>query len=201
MIPMRALRYVAIVPAAGESRRMGRPKLLLPWRSSTVLQSVLEAWSQSEVDCTILVVRSADPELAEIGRRCGVDVVVAESSPPEMKDSVRLALHHVRQRYRPDRAAWWLLGPADNPCLNVDVINRVCRMCATSDAEIVAACYAGTRAHPIALAWPLAEEVQTLGNGEGVNTLLSRHRVQYIDVDDPAILHDIDTPDDYERLK
>ena len=115
------------------------------------------------------------------------DVVVAESSPPEMKDSVRLALDYVRQQYRPDRAAWWLLSPADNPCLNVDVMNRVCRACAASDAEIVVPCYMpAMRTIRSPLAWPLADEVAGLGNGEGVSALLDRHRVQCLDVDDPG---------------
>lgn len=201
MIPDHPSPCFAVVPAAGASRRMGQAKLLLPWRSSTVLECVLEAWSSSEVGRTILVVRSADVELAAIGRRCGVDVVVAETSPPEMKDSVRLALQHIQRQYQPDRRAWWLLGPADYPRLSVEVINRVCRACATSDAEIVVPCCDGRRAHPVAMSWPLADAVATLGPGEGVNRLLDRHCVQCLDVDDPAILQDVDTPDDYERLR
>ena len=201
MMPRCPPRYVAIVPAAGASRRMGRSKLLLPWRSSTVLQTVLETWSQSEVDRTVLVVRAVDQDLAAIGRGCGADVVVAHSPPPEMKDSVRLALDYVRQQYGLDQTAWWLLSPADNPCLDVAVVNRVCRACAASDAEIVVASHAGKGAHPVALVWPLADEVAGLAKGEGVSALLNRHRVERVDVDDPGVLEDLDTPEDYDRLR
>ncbi len=201
MNPPRPLRRIAIVPAAGTSRRMGRPKLLLPWGASTVLQSVLETWGASQVDRTILVVRSADQPLAEIGYRCGVDVVRTDPAPPDMKDSVRLALDFVRRQYQPDRSAWWLLSPADNPRLPAAVIDRVCRACADTDAEIVVPCCAGRRGHPVALAWPLAETLQTLADGEGVNALFSRHRVECLAVDDPAVLCDIDTLDDYERWR
>ena len=41
-------RSFAVVPAAGRSRRMGRPKLLLPWGESTIIQQVLGAWRASQ---------------------------------------------------------------------------------------------------------------------------------------------------------
>jgi len=200
MTARRTLNRFAVVPAAGASRRMGRPKLLLPWRSSTVIQCVLEAWMASEVDRVILVLRDGDAQLAEIGRRCGADTLLVPP-PREMKDSVRHALQHLRDRYVPDESAWWLLSPADYPRLSAEVINRVCRACEVTGAEVVVPCVARRRAHPVALRWSLAAEVDALGPGEGVNALLARHRLEQVELNDPAMLEDLDTPDDYERLK
>jgi molybdenum cofactor cytidylyltransferase len=194
-------QYWGVVPAAGESRRMGRPKLLLPWRSSTVLQCVLEAWTASDVQHTALVVRATDCELQEIGRRCDVDVVTAAPPPLQMKDSIALALRYLQQRYQPEPSAWWFVAPADQPWLTAAVINRVCRACAASAADIVVPCVAGRRAHPVAMTWRLAEEVGKLGPHAGINALLDCYRVERVTLDDPAMLRDLDTPEDYQRLR
>ncbi|MCA9206964.1 MAG: NTP transferase domain-containing protein, partial [Planctomycetales bacterium] len=104
------MRSFAVVPAAGESRRMGRPKLLLPWGDSTVIQTVLAAWQASRVDRVLVVVRPDDAELAEVCRRAGATVVVPGESPPEMKRSIQLALHEIHHRHAPTDADAWLLA-------------------------------------------------------------------------------------------
>ncbi|MEZ6078052.1 MAG: NTP transferase domain-containing protein [Pirellulaceae bacterium] len=53
----------AIVPAAGRSRRMGQSKLLLPWRGTTVIEHVIEAWLRSRVTQVVVVARRDDLEL------------------------------------------------------------------------------------------------------------------------------------------
>ncbi|MCA9202986.1 MAG: NTP transferase domain-containing protein, partial [Planctomycetales bacterium] len=119
------MRSFAVVPAAGESRRMGRPKLLLPWGDSTVIQTVLAAWQASRVDRVLVVVRPDDAELAEVCGRAGATVVVPGESPPEMKRSIQLALHEIHDRHAPTDADAWLLAPADMPRLSTTIINRL----------------------------------------------------------------------------
>ena len=66
------MRTFAIIPAAGRSQRMGQPKLLLPWRNSTIIEHVLAAWRASQVSHMLMVVHPADRQLAEIrGTLCG----------------------------------------------------------------------------------------------------------------------------------
>ncbi len=72
------MRSFAIVPAAGRSVRMGRPKLNLPWGESTVLEHVVQAWLASRVDRVIVVVRRDDERLDELCRSLGVEVCVPE---------------------------------------------------------------------------------------------------------------------------
>ena len=51
------MRSFAIIPACGRSVRMGTPKLLMPWKDSTVIEAVLAAWEQSQIDEIVVVVR------------------------------------------------------------------------------------------------------------------------------------------------
>ena len=59
-------RCYAIVPAAGRSRRMGTPKLLLPFRDSVLMDCVLDAWLASRIDAVIVVVRRGDTALRQL---------------------------------------------------------------------------------------------------------------------------------------
>src|SRR5437773_1600912 len=91
----------AIVPAAGRSRRMGSPKLLLPWGDSTLIERLLAAWRESRVNQIVVVVHPNDRELAA---RCGGErttIVAPAVPPPEMKDSVTAALRRIEQSFSP----------------------------------------------------------------------------------------------------
>ena len=189
----------AIVPAAGRSRRMGTPKLLLPWGASTVIEHVLAAWQTSETTHTVIVVHPDDEALAEVCRTSGAEVVVPSGPPPDMKVSVRLALEYVTERYAPHESDAWLLAPADMPTLSADVINRVLAAYRADRSKIVVPEHAGRHGHPALFPWSLAAEVARLAEDEGVNRLLARHPVREVECPAEALAVDLDTPDDYRR--
>ncbi len=195
------MRSFAIIPAAGRSQRMGRPKLLLPWGDSTVIDHVIAAWSASNVTRTIVVVRPDDDALI---RHCGdleVEVVIPQVAPAEMKVSVGIALEHIRQNDAANDMDAWLLAPADSPRLSVHVVNRLLDEHDAKNPSILVPTINAQRGHPVLFPWILASEVERLADNEGVNALLDRHLVREIDCNDPAILDDLDTPDDYQRLR
>ena len=213
----RPPRAFAIVPAAGRSVRMGRPKLLLPWGEATVIEAVLRAWNESRVSRTVVVVRADDDELAEVCRACGAEVVRPELDPPDMKASVAHALLHVDAHHAPAAGDAWLLAPADMPQLSTTVIDlliaeherRSARINDTragdeSTAErnaILAPAYNRRRGHPVLFPWPLSADVFQLAEDEGVSSLAQRNVVVEVETPEPSILNDLDTPADYQRLR
>ncbi len=199
------MQSFAIIPAAGESRRMGQPKLLLPWGRWTVIEQVLSAWHASDVTQIVAVVHPDDQPLAE---RCGAGgaIVVRPDEPPaEMKDSIRLGLERAAA-FGPHPDDAWLVAPADLPGLAPGVIDRVLAAYAASLSRPgapriwVPRCGA-KRGHPVLFSWALAAEVSRLAAGEGLNALVDRHDVGYVEVERTAIADDLDTPEDYERLR
>src|SRR3954447_6428415 len=106
-------RHFAIVPAAGNSARMGTPKLLLPLAGRPLIAHVIEAWERSSVDRIVVVIRPDDKALAEAVKSnvqspiskvdvpatldpgpwtldssaSRVDLVIPAISPPDMKAS------------------------------------------------------------------------------------------------------------------
>jgi molybdenum cofactor cytidylyltransferase len=200
------MQTFAIIPSAGRSRRMGRPKLLLPWGGTTVIEQVLAAWCASRVDHVIVVVDPGDKPLAETCAACGAHVVVPPQAPAEMKDSVRLGLEWAESR-RPQSDDAWLVAPADMPTLSAQIIDRLIAAheadlgSADATPRIRAPRHGTKRGHPVLFPWPLAAEVARLGAAEGLNALVARHGVEYIEVASGAISQDFDTPEEYDRLR
>lgn len=192
-------RGFAIVPAAGRSVRMGRPKLLLPCGDETLIERVLRAWRASHVSSVVVTVHPEDHALATLCRDAGAEVVVPARPPREMKESIRLALQHAAEHCGAGPEDVWLLAPADMPELNASVIDRVLQAYDPRQPSILVPRHGGRRGHPVLFPWKLAAEVDHLGKDEGVNALLARHPIAEIDVEDEGVLEDLDTPEDHRR--
>jgi molybdenum cofactor cytidylyltransferase len=193
------MTYFAIVPAAGRSRRMGQPKLLLPWGASTIIEAVLAAWQASRVTAIVVVVHREDQQLADTCRAAGVEVVVPSIPPPEMKESIRYGLEHITKMSSDRPPAGWLLAPADMPHLSAAAIDRVLEEAEAVPDKIVIPVCEQQRGHPVCFPWALADEVLHLQPDEGVNVLRQRHPTHEFRHDAQEILIDIDTPADYKR--
>ena len=88
-------RLVAIVPAAGLSRRMGQPKLLLDLAGRTVIARVIEALRDAGIARCLVVVRPADTDLMQEVTTAGGEVVLPATDPADMRQSVEWALRGV----------------------------------------------------------------------------------------------------------
>jgi CTP:molybdopterin cytidylyltransferase MocA len=177
---------------------MGRPKLLLPFGRSTVIEQTLSAWRGSRVSRTFVTVHPDDANLAEACRRMGAHVVITVPPPDDMKASVLQALEHLEALEHPSIDDYWLLAPADMPLLTSQVIDRVIEACLAEPSQVVVACRESRHGHPVAFAWHLVEAARQLPPDHGLNQLLAAHRVREIDLGEELSLVDLDTPDDYE---
>ncbi|MCP4783665.1 MAG: nucleotidyltransferase family protein [Fuerstiella sp.] len=195
-------RCFGVIPAAGQSLRMGaRHKLLLPWNNVTVIDHVLRAWAESWAQHVVIVVRKDDIQLQEACRYWpNADLVIPENDPQDMKRSVQHGLQHISATYDPGDCDRWMLAPADLPTLSSELINRVVAACRDSDSVVVPR-FGDRRGHPVAVPWALVPSVFELEAEQGINSLIVDHAVQWLEL--PAADHpeDIDTPADYARLR
>lgn len=198
---------LAIIPAAGRSRRMGQPKLLLDIAGQTVIARVVSALKQAGVSRTLVVARSSDADLIREARRVGAELVLPFIDPAEMRQSVEFALQSVRDG-QADSAltqnlyAGWILVPADHPTLNSRVIEELIAAWKEDPQQIAVPTFAGRRGHPTIFPWSLGDEVFSMPADQGLNQLLRTqpHRVREISCSDSQVLEDLDTPEDMDHI-
>jgi molybdenum cofactor cytidylyltransferase len=190
----------AIVPAAGLSRRMGRPKPLLDVGGMALIARVVTALKQGGADRVVVVVPPADrPESAAIAREAesaGAEVVVLDVETPDMRGSIEAGLGRVEAIEDLEAV---LLTPADQPGIDADLVARV--IAAGREWGSIAWPRAGTtRGHPLYLPRDVARGIRALPAGVGVNALIEgASRAVEVDVGDARALEDVDTPEEYRK--
>jgi molybdenum cofactor cytidylyltransferase len=194
---------IAVLPAAGASRRMGRPKLLLPFRSGPLVAAVVSALRAGGVDGIVLVTATGDDELRAWARQAGVATAVNPAPERGMLSSIQdgiTALGGADALAR--RGDVLLVCPADLPHLDPESVAGLLRQMAASNARLAVPVYQGRRGHPLALAPALIPEIFDLDPEIGLKQLRNRHEAELLEVpvDDPGVVWDVDTPADYERL-
>jgi len=196
-------RALAIVPAAGHSRRMGEHKLQLPWRGGTVLDAVLQVWKRSRIGRIVVVVRSSDTATQEICRGQQVEFVLPDVDPEDMRASLIEGLEYAERTWRPQADWAWMVAPADMPLLTAAAIDAVydAYLHRVDPDMVVVPFSTQRRGHPVALPWRLASEFRAMPAGSGLRDLIARHAQQPIPLADPQVALDLDTPEDWRRLR
>lgn len=191
-----AFRSYGILPAAGTSSRMGRPKLLVSVGGRTVIERVVAAFREGGVDEVLVVTRPGDDELRVAACTAGATVVVPDKPPAEMKHSIGIALQHIDKKFSPIPQDAWLMAPADIPFLSAAVVRRLLSHHSMNPETIIVPAHNGRRGHPVLIPWTMAKLVATLGVDQGINSLIDTGPVEYIELGPEAVPMDIDTPDD-----
>lgn len=192
-------RIFAVIPAAGLSRRMGLPKLLLPWQDSTVIECLLRTLQRPEIVATVVVMRPDDVDLRNAVARTSAIAVIPGHAPPDMRDSVELGLQTLRERFQPrDEEAWFLI-PADHPVLETETVSELLSSWNKQPCQILVPKYGERRGHPALLRWSLAAHIAALPADVGINALWksSPELLTEWPTSRESVLADLDTPEDY----
>jgi molybdenum cofactor cytidylyltransferase len=194
---------LAVVPAAGHSVRMGRPKLSLPLGDHTVLEWVIRALRAGSVEHVLVVVGPQVRELAPLAESAGADVLTLHEDTPDMRATVQHGLDWLEKNYHPQHEDKWLLVPADHPTLDAGVVRQLLDARQEHlETSIVIPTYQGKRGHPAIITWKHIAGIRALPPGSGLNAYLREHAGDTLElpVASPHVLCDLDTPEDYERL-
>lgn len=195
---------VAVLPAAGASRRMGRPKLLLPFNGGPLVAGVVNALLGGGVEEIVLVTAPEDEDLRGWARRSGIESAVNPDPERGMLSSILEgigALGGATELAR--RGAILLVSPADLPNLQMETVLELLQRMRESGAPIAEPIFRGKRGHPLAIAPRLIPEIETLDLDVGLRQLRNRHEAELLEVpvEDAGVVQDVDTPEEYERLQ
>lgn len=186
----------AIVLAAGESRRMGVQKLLLPFGSTTVIGHIVDQLLRSVVDQVIVVVGHEPNRMTEELADRPVEIVTNPNYKTGMLSSVRCGL-----RVLPQQAEAVLVALGDQPAISSELVHEMVEAFRTTDKSILVPVYAGRRGHPLLFAKHYRDEILTSFDDVGLRGLLRAHPddVFELKVSTPTVLSDMDCPEDYLR--
>jgi molybdenum cofactor cytidylyltransferase len=185
----------ALVLGAGESKRMGKPKLLLPFGDKTIIEHILDNISQSKAGKILLVLGSHREEiLIKIGGR-PVETVINYRYREGMLSSIQTGFEALPQD---SSAALVCLG--DQPFIPFSVFDTLIETYERTKKGIVLPVYQKKRGHPILIDMKHRQEILDLSPKIGLRALVHNHPqdVQEVAVETPQILKDIDYPEDYQ---
>lgn len=194
----------AVIPAAGKSARMGRPKLLLPLHGRPVLEHTVAAFHEAGVPEVLVVMAPGHPALARVAEKTGAYVLILATETADMRTTVERGLDWFEQQCHPDPGDNWFLAPADHPAVEPMVIRCIMDEKARNPQRSIAVpTFQGKRGHPVLLAWKHVEGIREWPAGLGLNSYLRARPDDTVEcpVASSAILLDMDTPDDYEKLR
>lgn len=185
------MRTVGVLLAAGNSTRFGADKLDYPLPSGMSIGLASATNLAAAVDHCVAVVRRTDTALQSSLQGLGFAIVVQSDPAAGMGDNLARAIRVTQD------ADGWLIALADMPWIRPDTMSQV-RLALQKGAAIAAPVYNRQRGHPVGFRQSFASELMRLTGDVGARHLLKRHAQDIVQVvvDDPAILLDVDHPQD-----
>ena len=183
-----------LVLAAGGSKRLGRPKQLLPYGRATLLDHVLDTARACSFDQLVCVIGGAAADVRRAVELGGVEVVENPDFGEGCSSSIAAALDAVDSR-----CDVLVLMLGDQPGVTAATVAKL--LAGRGDAPIAACSYSDGRGHPLAFARSLFPELESLHGDKAVWKLLDRHEAVAADVPvDGPVPRDVDTLQDYQAL-
>ncbi len=189
-------RFEGILLAAGESRRMGYPKPLLEVGGRTFLATLARAMLEAVGRLVVVVGAHADAVRRAVPDDPRITVVENPGYLRGQLSSIKVGLNAVGPN-----ADGALIHLADHPLVRAATFAAVVAEHRYSRKPIVIARYHGRRGHPVLFARSLFAELQAAPEEQGARVVVAADpaRVTYVEVDDPGVVMDLDTPEDLER--
>ena len=186
----------AMVLAAGESRRMGKPKLLLPFKGKTIIEAVVESAIRSEVDKVLVVVGSEREKVEAKIKNFPVEIAYNRDFRSGMLSSIQCGFKAL-----PENAQAVLVILGDQPSISSEVINKIIAAYKKTGRGIVLPVYKKDRGHPVLIDTKYRQEIERLNPNLGLRELVYNRPEDILEVKvrTSGVLRDIDTADDYRN--
>ncbi len=192
---MTSKPIAGIILAAGAASRMGKPKLLLPWKGEALICHAARTARQSGLD-PLIVVTGAGAEGIK-NALAGFDVTLVHNPDWQsgQSTSVRAGILALPAHVE---AAFFLLG--DQPFVSPDLIQSLTQKFLETRPAILAPFVGEKRANPVLFSRDMFETLCQLQGDAGARSIFKQYPPNSMQWADEHILFDIDTPEDYQRL-
>lgn len=193
---MKKKTFAAVIPAAGLSSRMGNFKPLMPFGETTVLQSILHLLKAKKVTEIAVVTGYRAEEMNYALQQEDITILYNSAyRKSHMFDSICMGFDYMK-----DRAEHVILWPVDIPAVTEETVEKL--LCAAEKSEgVVYPVHNGISGHPVIFSEAAYEKILSHDGREGLYGALKKiQAVTEIAVEDPFVLMDMDTKEDYRLL-
>ncbi|MDT8414042.1 MAG: nucleotidyltransferase family protein [Flavobacteriaceae bacterium] len=194
----KSKKIVSVVLAAGEAKRMGKTKQLLPWGKQTLIEHVIEQHLQTEVPEVYVVLGANFEEIKNQIKNYPVKILENTAWRSGLSTSIVAAAHHfAKEKVVADGI---LIALADQPLLDADYLKTMLQMFDGSSDNIVATAYEKKCGVPAVFPISYLDALSGLSGDTGASQLINvdKGRITAVDPGEKAI--DIDTPEVYHQV-
>jgi CTP:molybdopterin cytidylyltransferase MocA len=186
----------AILLAAGQSRRMGAFKPLLPFGNKTVIECCIDYLQRGGVETIVVVLGHRANEVREALRNLPVIFATNPDPTSEMGASIAAGVREL-----PSSAQAALIALSDHPAVPANVVSTLLQTW-ENGARLVIPTWQNRGGHPVLVDLTFKQELLYLSSAGGLKALFEAHseEVRRVPVDSPFIARDMDTWDDYLAL-
>ena len=196
------MTVAGVLLAAGSSRRMGRPKALLPYRGTTLLHHAIETLCSTACSPRIVVVSPEVEKSCWQMREADVALVMNPDPRAGLSSSLQVALRAIEARDSAaggaDSVEGVLLTLVDQPLITVEHLQAI--LAAGAATGIAATSWPGAFGPPAFLYRSFFSSLKELRGDEGAKVILRAERARLRLVEFPDAEMDVDDEEDYERL-
>lgn len=189
----------AVLLAAGQARRMGQPKQLLPLDGKPMVWQVAAAACEAELLEVVALTGAVGEEVGQALADLPLRIIHNENWSTGQASTIRLAVQALDARAK---AVLFLL--ADQPLVHKALINKLVKVYRGTGASLVVPRYQNQRGNPTLfdLTHWRTELLQLTGD-QGARGILTAHPqcIRYVDWPEPEIFLDVDTPAAYQQMK
>jgi molybdenum cofactor cytidylyltransferase len=193
---------VAVILAAGESSRMGRPKALLPIDGVRFIEKIVNSLRATRVGKILVVLGHNADEMRQKIADLSTAVVVNHQYKQGQLSSLVAAIDEIESWQSSGEVDGILVHLVDHPYINSALVNSMIESFYRSNKLIVVPRYRGRRGHPVIFSRLLFAELLNAPVDLGAKTVVHAHHndMLEIDTDDEGVTVDIDTPEEYQRF-
>lgn len=186
-----------LVLGAGYGRRMGKQKLLLPLGKEPLINFVIHQALKVDQVGIVVVTNKEHPEVKESIEDLGITILENDKANAGMSTSLRMGIEYIEEK----QAGAVMILLADQPGIDVSVLNQVIMAYRKSNHVIIQARYNGQPSHPVLFSSHLYKDLKTIEGDKGARNILVRKKesIYWLDIDN-AVPQDIDTPNDYQQF-
>ena len=185
----------AVILAAGESKRMGKPKPLLKFNDKTFLEQIISVLKSSDIDTVTVVLGARAETIRQSIDLSETNVVINNNYQKGQLSSLIAALQNI-----PDDTEAILLCLVDHPFITKDLVNTIVAEFKQTASPIIVPVYNKQRGHPTLFASSLFNELLNAPEDQGARYVLysNEDKVTELETTEPAARISIDTPADYK---